>query len=290
MHSSASRSSAGTTSPRRPPSATAAQRRGRRDAVREVQRRNPLRREPATASVVAPRSGVSLPTMLAMPRATAEHRVARRLGVAALERDQEDVTDHRLGVIRSEATNEIAVDTVAWRSKMTPKRAGSHSEAVMTVASVFVSTYSSSLLAQAGSRVRENNPRTYAACPACCRLSSAMLTRRTPSVTGGSQRLSTTRSRSSGGNAREHLVRAAHGVEVVEQILPVAGLYLSHLFGRVAVAGVRRVGRRARSARPSRRRPRSGRCRAAPRRGGPAHGRGARPATRSCWPRVRGFS
>ena len=49
-----------------------------------------------------------------------------------------------------------------------------------------------------------SRPRTYAACPACCRLSSAMLTSRTPRVTGGSQRSSTTRSRSSGRESFEH--------------------------------------------------------------------------------------
>ena len=43
-----------------------------------------------------------------------------------------------------------------------------------------------------------SSPRRYAAWPACCRSSETTLTSRTPSVTGGSQRVSTTRSRSSG--------------------------------------------------------------------------------------------
>ena len=47
-------------------------------------------------------------------------------------------------------------------------------------------------------RQRRSRPRMYAAWPACCRLSSTMLTRRTPRVTGGSQRRSTIRSRASG--------------------------------------------------------------------------------------------
>ena len=42
------------------------------------------------------------------------------------------------------------------------------------------------------------SPRAYAAWPACCRSSLSTLTSRTPSVTGGSHRSSTTRSRSSG--------------------------------------------------------------------------------------------
>ena len=42
------------------------------------------------------------------------------------------------------------------------------------------------------------SPRTYAAWPACWRSSLTTLTSRTPSVTGGSHRSSTTRSRSSG--------------------------------------------------------------------------------------------
>ena len=42
------------------------------------------------------------------------------------------------------------------------------------------------------------SPRRYAAWPACCRSSLTTLTSRTPSVTGGSQRSSTIRSRSSG--------------------------------------------------------------------------------------------
>ena len=49
----------------------------------------------------------------------------------------------------------------------------------------------------------------YAACPTCCNPSSAMLTSRTPSVTGGSHRRSTTRSRSPGVSAaRNGFVRA----------------------------------------------------------------------------------
>ena len=43
---------------------------------------------------------------------------------------------------------------------------------------------------------RSSTPRTNAACPACCRSSEMTLTSRTPAVTGGSQRSSTTRSRS----------------------------------------------------------------------------------------------
>ena len=43
-----------------------------------------------------------------------------------------------------------------------------------------------------------SSPRAYAAWPACCRSSLTTLTNRTPSVTGGSHRSSTIRSRSSG--------------------------------------------------------------------------------------------
>jgi SAM-dependent methyltransferase len=43
---------------------------------------------------------------------------------------------------------------------------------------------------------RSTHPRTYAACPTCCMSSSSTETSRTPSVTGGVHRVSTTRSRS----------------------------------------------------------------------------------------------
>lgn len=45
-------------------------------------------------------------------------------------------------------------------------------------------------------RAYVRKPLAYAACPACCRQSAIVLTSRTPRVTGGSQRVSTTRSRS----------------------------------------------------------------------------------------------
>ena len=66
---------------------------------------------------------------------------------------------------------------------------------------VVVGTVIAALLAPAFVRyrvTRVTSPRTYAAWPACCRSSLSTLTSRTPSVTGGSQRSSTTRSRSSG--------------------------------------------------------------------------------------------
>ena len=46
------------------------------------------------------------------------------------------------------------------------------------------------------SRPASTSPRTYAACPACCMSSSSTDTSRTASVTGGVQRVSTTRGRS----------------------------------------------------------------------------------------------
>ena len=69
-------------------------------------------------------------------------------------------------------------------------------------------------------RSAHEQPAGYAACPTCCNPSSAMLTSRTPSVTGGSHRRSTTRSRSPGvSSARNGFVRGVHRVEVLEERL-----------------------------------------------------------------------
>ena len=70
-----------------------------------------------------------------------------------------------------------------------------------------------------------------------------MLTSRTPKVTGGSQRRSTTRSRSSGPSPSSIVfVRASTFVQVAEQDVGTFGLRGAHLARAVAVAGVRRVG------------------------------------------------
>ena len=83
-----------------------------------------------------------------------------------------------------------------------------------------------------------SSPRTYAAWPRCWLSSLTTLTSRTPRVTGGSQRSSTTRSRSSAASAREVADRLlVHGREVRRQQVGV-GAHLRHVGAGVAVADV----------------------------------------------------
>ena len=143
------------------------------------------------------------------------------------------------------------------------------------------STSSASRVLRAG-QLRATMPRTYAACPTCCRSSETTLTRRTPSVTGGSHDSSTTASRS---GSRQPL-DVAHGLFVHRVVVP--GQQVTRvdadrvdLFARLPVTRRPRVERKAEAlgppaggphllARPRHRR-----------RDRPGCGSGARSATRS---------
>ena len=98
-----------------------------------------------------------------------------------------------------------------------------------------------------------SRPLTYAAWPRCWRQSPSTLTSRTPAVTGGSQRSSTTRS-SSSASTRAEVVEGelVDGLVVVHEVLEVVDPHRVDLLGAVAVADVARRRGAGRTARPSR--------------------------------------